>query len=486
MLDKCFCHLNGYEVKDAFARKHIGNVVSVKSFGAKGDGSTDDTLSIKNAVASLNDGDTLYFPTGKYVVSFDSYSSHINDSSRKTIIHLYNKHNITIDFNHSTLMLKAGGFNYAYMTEVSCCKNFTIKNGTIIGDKINHDYTVQSPNTSHELGYGIYVNCKDGDRGGTSQNLPCYGTIDNCDISQFIGDAICTQNGTGTGKINIKNCYLHDCRRQGVSILSTDEVSIENTIIENIGIDEQAYDPKCGIDIEANSDTRAVNSLELQNVIIRKCGDNSILKHSGTTLKRFIARNCQFANIICDLGATEEKMFKGDIYNSIIGLDRTSPDHRGVLVTPSTDFNLHNCTILDVVGASIMCTKMYNCRVIGAENYTPIVSNAETMHKLVVKEAYNCHFERVMLRENVNIETPNADNDLGYFENCTFDTVHFIQRSLHDETRRNFVKCVFKNIQLADDKVSCVDLPQIFDMCIFDTRLKPNHILNNCILLDET
>ena len=459
-------------------------IVNVKDFDAKGDGVTDDTQAIKDAVATLKDGDTLYFPSGTYLVSFDMYISDLNNAKRKTIIHLYNKHNVTIDFGNSTLVLKAGGFNYAYMVEVSCCKNFTIKNGTLIGDKINHDYTVSSPNTGHELGYGIYVNSKDG-VAGVPQNLPCYGNIDNCDISQFIGDAICTQNGTGTGKINIKNCYLHDCRRQGISILSSDEISVENTIIENIGVDEQAHDPKCGIDIEANSDTRTVNSLELQNVIIRKCGDISILKHNGTTLKRFIARNCQLANIGCDLGSTEEKMFKGDIYNSIIGLDRTSPDKRGVLVVPSTNFNLHNCTILDAVGVSIICTKMYNCRIIGAENYSPTTGISETLRILKVKEAYNCYFERIMLRENVNIEVPNADIDLGYFENCTFDTVHFIQLSLHEETRRNFLKCVFKNIQLADDKVSCKNLPQIFDMCIFDTKLKPNHILNNCICMDK-
>ena len=43
--------------------------VSVKDFGAKGDGITDDTMVIKNAINSLGAGSTLYFPSGTYMIS---------------------------------------------------------------------------------------------------------------------------------------------------------------------------------------------------------------------------------------------------------------------------------------------------------------------------------------------------------------------------------------------------------------------------------
>ena len=46
------------------------DVVSVKDFGAKGDGSTDDTAAIQAAVTALQGtGTTLYFPAGNYKVS---------------------------------------------------------------------------------------------------------------------------------------------------------------------------------------------------------------------------------------------------------------------------------------------------------------------------------------------------------------------------------------------------------------------------------
>ncbi len=43
-------------------------VVNVTDFGAKGDGSTDDTAALVDAVAALQPGATLYFPSGDYVV----------------------------------------------------------------------------------------------------------------------------------------------------------------------------------------------------------------------------------------------------------------------------------------------------------------------------------------------------------------------------------------------------------------------------------
>lgn len=43
--------------------------LNVRAFGAKGDGQTDDTASIQQAFASLDDGVTIYFPPGTYVIT---------------------------------------------------------------------------------------------------------------------------------------------------------------------------------------------------------------------------------------------------------------------------------------------------------------------------------------------------------------------------------------------------------------------------------
>jgi hypothetical protein len=46
----------------------VNDVLSVKDFGARGDGVTDDTTSIRNAITAAA-GKTLYFPAGTYIVS---------------------------------------------------------------------------------------------------------------------------------------------------------------------------------------------------------------------------------------------------------------------------------------------------------------------------------------------------------------------------------------------------------------------------------
>jgi len=56
--------------RNAFAQLSDVAFVSVKWFGAKGDGITDDTESIQDAIDSINNqGATLYFPAGKYLAT---------------------------------------------------------------------------------------------------------------------------------------------------------------------------------------------------------------------------------------------------------------------------------------------------------------------------------------------------------------------------------------------------------------------------------
>lgn len=76
-----FSSINGYLVKDKTARqtldehaRHLTELVNVKEYGAKGDGVTDDSIAIQDAVAS---GSEIYFPPGTYLITagvvFDTF-----------------------------------------------------------------------------------------------------------------------------------------------------------------------------------------------------------------------------------------------------------------------------------------------------------------------------------------------------------------------------------------------------------------------------
>src|SRR2546421_2265575 len=49
--------------------KNMLRVINVKDYGATGDGSTDDTTAIQNAINASSFGNTIFFPTGTYIVS---------------------------------------------------------------------------------------------------------------------------------------------------------------------------------------------------------------------------------------------------------------------------------------------------------------------------------------------------------------------------------------------------------------------------------
>lgn len=77
------------------------DIVSVKDFGAVGDGVTDDTLAIAAAATALTDGQTLHFHGLTYKVSYQ-WAAHSDSSANmvgrlKAICYIHNKKRITLD-----------------------------------------------------------------------------------------------------------------------------------------------------------------------------------------------------------------------------------------------------------------------------------------------------------------------------------------------------------------------------------------------------
>ena len=184
-------------------------IKNVKQFGAKGDGTTDDTLAIVNALNSLENGESLYFPAGDYIV-YSDYSSNTTNPSYplNKILKLVNKKNITLygDNKASRIRPPLQGRSstkvyYPCTLTLFKCQNITIK-----------DLVIESKGEN-------------------------YGNAD-AGTSATIGDAraeFVMANGgsailiTGSKRINIKDCEFRLCGSCGVVYHS----DITDCLVEN-------------------------------------------------------------------------------------------------------------------------------------------------------------------------------------------------------------------------------------------------------------
>lgn len=204
------------------------SVVNVKTFGAKGDGITDDFQAIQNAIDSITKG-TIWFPRGIYLIKGKQTtlgnSSRISDG-------LKIKSNLTFDGEGATLR-----------QDVNCCFTFdtAIRNAitditTNVTNIVIRNLTFDKPDaTWFEHSHHINI--------GTCTNL----LIENCKFTGWSGDAIAIGGQTDLSlsiwlqsyieNIRIINCDFDGItqnNRQGISFMTCKNVTIRDCNFKNI------------------------------------------------------------------------------------------------------------------------------------------------------------------------------------------------------------------------------------------------------------
>ena len=203
-------------------------VVSVKTYGAKGDGRTDDTAAIQAAIEVVaGTGGTLLVPDGTYMINA------ILNSNKGLIL----RSNMTLRMS-SGAVLKAitnGSPAYAilYLPRVT---NVNIIGGTVEGDRSTHTGTLG------ESGMGISV--------ATSANV----FIEGVTAKECWGDGFYV-GGTNCTNITLCNVVADHNRRQGLSVVYADGVMVRNSTFKNT----QGTLPEAGIDIEPNAGETVAN-----------------------------------------------------------------------------------------------------------------------------------------------------------------------------------------------------------------------------------
>lgn len=166
------------------AQDKMRDVISVKDFGAVGDGVTDDTTAIQAALTSLTSGGVLYVPKGIYRCGALTVA---NDD-------------VTIQMEPGAV-LKFNALGAAKAITVNA-NNFAIDGGALEGPA-GGVYVINQ--------FGVYMV-------GTSTSVRKTGlTITNCEISQFGFYGIYVQF---VDNIKVDKNNIHDCGYSGATFLS--------------------------------------------------------------------------------------------------------------------------------------------------------------------------------------------------------------------------------------------------------------------------
>ena len=153
--------------------------------------------------------------------------------------------------------------------------------GTIVGDVGKHTYVSGS---SSEWGMGIKIN--------ESSDV----SIANLTITKCIGDGIYITGGNESSiglydhssrNINIDNVTCDDNRRQGISVIHVDGLTVSNCSLINTGLTEFTK-PGSGIDIEPNVSNG--RNMSVRNILVSDC------RASGNKQYDYVTSGCAYAD----------------------------------------------------------------------------------------------------------------------------------------------------------------------------------------------
>ena len=233
--------------------KSISNYVTPQDFGAKGDNESDDTDAINQAIGSLStEHDTLYIPDGSYRVN----------TIQK--INLRSDIKVILGSNAKLIAIPNGEKSYCILS-LRGLNNVSISGGQLYGDRYEHQ------GSEGEWGHGIGI--------FDSTDI----VLDGIKIFNCWGDGIYlgsdhewTQDA-GCSNIIIRNCELAGNRRNDLSIVSADYVTLKNCIFR----DANGTDPQFGVDIETNYESNPNQHIYIDNCTFYGNAKGSVLINSA-------------------------------------------------------------------------------------------------------------------------------------------------------------------------------------------------------------
>lgn len=294
-------------------------------------------------------------------------------------------------------------------------QNVEFNGGKIIGDRNEHT------GTGGEHGMGISVM--------DSQDVSIIGTS----IQDTWGDAIyigsCIGNKGGRSEnIVIQDCKLSNCRRQGVSVVACNEISIKDCEIYDIG----GTAPEAGIDFEVNYKQYPSSNLLVENCKIYSCKGPSIVV--GNPIKDLTISNSTLDDIVSSQ------------YSKKLVIQNCSMRS---LTVGGSDASVYNCSIQSLGLMNYGTFTFDKCR------FNRLTSSKNTGVNEsdfgVTATFTECTF--TTLTENISQEGKYAHETLAYFlvlpkslkfEHCSFELKDAWGLQLSADQGLSFTNCSFR------------------------------------------
>lgn len=239
--------------------------INAKDYGVVGDGITDDTIKMQDALTAVSSGGILFIPSGDYLIS-----NSFNIPSNVTVVGCYGK---------TRLFRIDNGF---YILKLSNVENVTIKGLSLDGgiasaaidgsDEQKHVLVVSE--TKNSLISGCIIKNAGGDGIYLGDNPTTHAASDNVKIEKCVIDTV-GRNGisiTGASYCEVSRNKISGARGPIVGVGIDIEPNISDTCISNMLIGNILTNNNIGITI-AGTDTDRINYGHLvQNNIAYKNG----------------------------------------------------------------------------------------------------------------------------------------------------------------------------------------------------------------------
>jgi parallel beta-helix repeat protein len=339
--------------------------INVKSYGAKGDGTTDDTQAIKKAISAGRRGDTIYFPTGNYLHSTYLVFSNLmvsGDGASQSLITATDAASGALEFGGEKVGIQKVCVQYAnpvdstsYLANgiwFNLAKNFTVINVIVRNVSANgvsiHDSVlggVSSSTISSPTETGVYIlDCKDV---AVSQNtFPLTSTavfVNNSKLSSALAQNITihgNQIQNSSGSTATAAIYV-----LGVSHCSIANNSVNNNPFGGILVQGDNL-PNLGksVDVSVTGNTFS-NCALLGNINIDSNSDGSLspkITVENVTVSGNIMKTNNPSFGILALGASPKTMSNITITNNDVENVPTAP---GIYVDNTQNATLKSNTV---------------------------------------------------------------------------------------------------------------------------------------------